>query len=154
MKKKYQLGMSCVIDPAIWIEHGDEGVRKLLIQLHPNIPREDICRLIGSVLDNNGYIFHANDCSTDPQELIGMATLIIAHKMSGAFGLVEDVVIDEKYRGRGIGTLLMKNLINFGREKEIRYLDLTSAPRRVAANRLYQKLSFKRRGTNSYRYDY
>jgi ribosomal protein S18 acetylase RimI-like enzyme len=86
-------------------------------------------------------------------EIIGMLTLVIYRIPFTKKGILEDVVVDEKYRGKGVGTKLISSAIENARRENVSYLDLTSRPERVAANNLYEHLSFKKRDTNVYRID-
>lgn len=83
--------------------------------------------------------------------IVGMASMYLVHLLSGPDANVEDVVVDEAMRGRGIATMLMNRLIAIATKKKAGYIDLTSRPERVAANELYKKLGFKLRTTNVYR---
>ena len=67
---------------------------------------------------------------------------------------IEDVIVDDNYRRQGIATQLLQEAIERGiKDFNARTIDLTSRPDRDAANKLYQKLGFKQRGTNVYRYE-
>ena len=70
---------------------------------------------------------------------------------AGVHAWIEDVVVDESARGQGMGEALTRAGIELAREKGARAVELTSRPAREAANRLYQRLGFKRRETNLYR---
>ena len=56
---------------------------------------------------------------------------------------VDDVVVHEGYRGRGYGQLLTEALIVWARDRQAAFVDLTSAPNRVAANELYLKMGIR-----------
>mgnify|MGYP001567659044 FL=1 len=43
----------------------------------------------------------------DGKNMIGTVTLIPLYKLSGVKGSIEHLIIDEKYRGRGLGKKLM-----------------------------------------------
>jgi len=75
----------------------------------------------------------------------GMATLALVHKLTGDMGVIEDVVVDTAFNGRGIGAALVTKLIDTARACGIKKLELTSNPNRLAANHLYQKLGFELR---------
>lgn len=92
----------------------------------------------------------------DNKQIIGMLTLIIFRIPFVKKGLLEDIVVDEKYRGKGIGTKLIATAISQAHKEGVKYLDFTSRPERVTANRLYKRLGFKKRETNVYRliFDY
>jgi ribosomal protein S18 acetylase RimI-like enzyme len=105
----------------------------------------------------NGTVFVLRDNSphmlkTHPNGfLVGKATLIHARKFFAFYGIIEDVVVDENYRGQGLGKLLAKHAIKKAKKLEMHYIDLTSNPKRVAANNLYKKAGFEKRDTNYYR---
>ena len=83
-------------------------------------------------------------------DIAGILTLVIYRVPTGLRCLVEDVVVDEKMRGQGIGEALMLHAIELAREAGASGMSLTSNPRREVANHLYQSIGFKRRETNAY----
>ncbi len=84
-------------------------------------------------------------------ELVGLASLFVIHKIEYSTGMIEGVVVNEAYRGQGIGKKMMQALVKKAKELKLVHLDLTSNPTRVAANRFYRKLGFEKRDTNVYR---
>ncbi len=84
--------------------------------------------------------------------LVGFALLVVFSTLTGARGLVEDVVVDETARNHGVGTSLVEHLVQAARDEGCRTLDLTSRPSREAANRLYARCGFVRRDTNVWRH--
>jgi ribosomal protein S18 acetylase RimI-like enzyme len=64
---------------------------------------------------------------------------------------IEDVVVDEAARGRGVGAALTQEAVRLARAAGARTLDLTSRPSRAAANRLYERLGFQKRDSTVYR---
>lgn len=87
----------------------------------------------------------------DGEKIVGMATLITSKTLSGFDGEIDDVVVDEKYRGKGLGEKLMTAVIDQARKLKVKKIGLSSRPSRVAANKLYQKLGFEQKETNVYR---
>ena len=85
------------------------------------------------------------------QELVGMLALIIFVIPTGKRALIEDVVVHDQWRGHGIGRALATEAVSRARAARVRTVDLTSSPKRVEANELYQKLGFQPRVTNVYR---
>ncbi|HLW94202.1 MAG TPA: GNAT family N-acetyltransferase [Solirubrobacteraceae bacterium] len=85
--------------------------------------------------------------------VIGMLTLALFPIPTGTRAWIEDVVVDESARGRGIAAALTQRALDLARGEGARTVDLTSRPDRDAANRLYARLGFKRRETNVYRYE-
>jgi ribosomal protein S18 acetylase RimI-like enzyme len=84
--------------------------------------------------------------------LIGMLTLVTFAIPTGVRAIIEDVVVDEQYRGQGVAQALTKEALVLAEAAGARTVDLTSRPSREAANRLYQKLGFQKRESNVYRY--
>jgi ribosomal protein S18 acetylase RimI-like enzyme len=85
-------------------------------------------------------------------KLVGSLSLAYFRVPTGVRGWIEDVVVDESMRGRGIGEGLTRRALEIAKELGIKTVDLTSRPSREAANRLYQRVGFKARQTNLYRY--
>lgn len=83
---------------------------------------------------------------------LGMLTLALFAIPTGVRAWIEDVVVDERARGRGIGERLTAEAIRIARQRGARTVDLTSRPSREAANRLYRRMGFVARDTNVYRY--
>lgn len=85
------------------------------------------------------------------ENIVGCASLCVFVSPTGLKACIEDVVVSSRYRGRGLGLLLMKHLIEYAKtELHDVTLHLTSSPHRVAANKMYQKLGFEKRDTNAY----
>lgn len=86
-------------------------------------------------------------------EPAGMLTLGDYVTPTGHKAWIEDVVIDEAFRGMALGEELVEYAITFSRSIGVKTLMLTSRPSRVAANRLYQKVGFLLKETNLYKMD-
>jgi ribosomal protein S18 acetylase RimI-like enzyme len=125
--------------------------QRLIPQLTTNVPPptrvdlEDLVAFAGSVL----LIARLSENSS----IVGVATLSLVRAPTGIHARLEDVVVDNAVRGQGVGAALTDEVIRLAREMGANYLALTSNPRREAANRLYQRLGFKRWETNVYRFD-
>ena len=87
-------------------------------------------------------------------EIAGALTLIVYHVPTGIRARVEDVVVDESMRGKGIGEALVRHALKIARDAGADGVALTSNPKREAANRLYQRLGFKFWETNIYFYKF
>ena len=85
-------------------------------------------------------------------DIVGLLTLAIFRVPTGIRAWIEDVVVDERVRGQGIGETLNKEALMEARRRGAKTVDLTSRPSREAANRLYQRIGFVRRDTNVYRF--
>lgn len=87
----------------------------------------------------------------DGERIIGMGLLFLFKKSQGLNATIENVVIDEQYRGQGVGKRLMDGFFQKAREKKVMQIDLTSKPERKVANEMYKNLGFELRDTNVYR---
>jgi GNAT superfamily N-acetyltransferase len=63
------------------------------------------------------------------------------------------IVVDDSARGHGAGEALNQAALDFAKANGAITVDLTSRPSREAANRLYQRMGFKLRESNLYRYE-
>jgi len=85
-------------------------------------------------------------------EIVGALTLVLYAVPTGLRARIEDVVVDSRARGRGVGEALTREALRLAAERGARSVDLTSNPARVAANQLYQRMGFELRETNAYRF--
>ena len=85
--------------------------------------------------------------------IVGSLTLVVFAIPTAVRAWIEDVVVDETARGRGVGEALNRAALARAEHEGARTVDLTSRPAREAANRLYQRIGFEPRDTNIYRFD-
>ncbi len=124
-----------------------ESINRLLPQLSIGITisYEQLQRIIDS---ENSLLFVAKDENND---IVAMATLVCYDIPTGQKAWIEDVVVDKKCRGKGIGKKIVQEIISFAKKQGIKKVDLTSSYQREKANLLYQKLGFQKRQSNLYR---
>lgn len=122
-------------------------INRLLPQLstHPHtITVEQLEQLIVQPLH---YLYIA----CDNERIIGMMTFVGYLIPTGEKWQLEDVVIDQGYRGKGHARSFMKWAIaQFREQHPTAAVHLTSRPSRLAANNLYRSLGFKAKDTNNY----
>jgi len=106
---------------------------------------EDLQRIVGSPATT---LLVARSDGT----VAGMLTLAVFHVPTGTRAIIEDVVVDDRHRGRGVAAALVGEALSRARASGARTVDLTSRPSREAANQLYRKLGFEQRETNVYRF--
>ena len=87
-------------------------------------------------------------------EIMGSLTLAFYRIPTGLKSWIEDVVVDEAARGRGVGEALNEAALAVARSRGAKDVSLTSRPSREAANRLYQRIGFEPRETNLYRFTF
>jgi ribosomal protein S18 acetylase RimI-like enzyme len=86
--------------------------------------------------------------------IVGSLTLAMYQIPTGLKAWIDDVVVDDSARGRGIGEALSAAALEEARRRGAKDVSLTSRPFREAANRLYQRLGFEPYETNVYRYKF
>ena len=129
-----------------------EALTRLVPQLKvssPRLTREDVAALVSSEAVS---LLTARANASAP--ILGMLTLIVYRVPTGVRARIEDVVVDESARGRGVAVTLVERALEVARAKGADGVALTSNPRREAANRLYQKVGFKKWETNVYFYKF
>ena len=125
------------------------ALSRLILQLAPekNPPTRDD---LTSILNSPGASLLVARLSDENDAIAGILTLIVYRVPTGARAVIEDVVVDEKYRNRGIAKAMMTRAIELAREAGTSNISLTSNPKREAANLLYQHMGFQKRETNLY----
>ena len=129
-----------------------EAIQRLIPQLgiHKTPPTWD--ELTALVKSESSSLLIARD-PDENSEIAGLLCLTIYRVPTGLRSIVEDVVVDEKMRRRGIAKGLLWYALKLARESGASRVSLTSNPQREAANHLYQSIGFKRRETKSYYYE-
>ena len=85
------------------------------------------------------------------ENIAGMLTVGTYKSPTGTKAWIEDVVVDNAYRGKGYGKSIVQYAIDYVKSSGIELLMLTSNPARIAANKLYQDLDFEQKKTNVYK---
>jgi len=79
---------------------------------------------------------------------LGRATLFLMSNdlHDTPFGLLEDVFVEEQYRGQGIGTKLVQQVIEEAKRRQCYKLLATSRYARPKVHELYERLGFEDHG--------
>src|SRR5262249_4870476 len=72
----------------------------------------------------------------DDGTVLGTLTLAVFRIPTGVRAWIEDVVVDEAARGRGVGRALTQRALDLADAEGARTVELTSRPTRAAANGL------------------
>ena len=121
-------------------------VRELVAQLDPNakVNEQSLYRAM-----LNGYV----STTYEQEKLIGMGWIFPRQTLLRAQAVVEDMIVDQAYRGRNLGEKILRDLLRWAKAQGIEMVELTTNPRRIAANALYQKAGFTLHETNHYLLD-
>jgi ribosomal protein S18 acetylase RimI-like enzyme len=125
-----------------------DGLCGLLPQLSTTAPALQAAQLDEMLRSDGATLVVAHSQG----QLLGALVLVAVPTLTGRRAWIEDVVVDERARGRGIGTALVREALRLAADYGARSVELTSRPSREAANRLYQRLGFERRETSVYRF--
>ncbi len=132
------------------IKHVDDelmgAMRRLMHQLNPRIAPPGTTQIEKIIQSEATHFFMA----LMDDKWVGCLSLIIYDIPTGRKAYIEDVVVDDAFRGQGIGRALMEKAIDKAVEAKAKTVSLTSRPSREAANRLYQRLGFNLHRTNVY----
>jgi len=134
------------------IQQADEAVltsvNRLLPQLSKSAKLIDIKQLNRLTESECTRLYFAKEGT----EVLGMLSLVVFPIPTGIKSWIEDVVVDERARGKGVGKALMKKALAEAGNLGTKSIDLTSRPSRETANKLYQSIGYQERETNVYRY--
>ena len=122
---------------------------RLIPQLSSSNPPPTAAELTALVSSDASTLFIARVDG----HIVGSLTLAMFPIPTGIRAWIEDVVVDSNARGHGVGEALNMAALEHARKNGAITVDLTSRPSREAANRLYQRIGFKARETNVYRYE-
>ncbi len=121
----------------------------LIPQLSSSSPPPNADQLSEMAANPNTVVYAARD--TDTGAMVGTLTLAFFLIPTGLQARIEDVVVDEAARGKGVGRSLTNVAIDRARAAGAKSVGLTSRPAREAANALYTSMGFEQRETNVFR---
>ena len=118
--------MTNIIKIQTYSQEYHEAMQRFLDQLttNPMTLTEDMCRQLFES-ENSHLFFLVKD-----EQIAGMLTVGIYHSPTGGKAWIEDVVVDESFRGQGLSKLLVAHAIEFTKSMGIPSLMLTSNPKR------------------------
>ena len=139
--------MTSIIEIKTYSPEYHEAMQCFLNQLttSPMVLTEDMFHQL--LASQNSHLFFI----MKDEQIAGMLTVGIYYSPTGGKAWIEDVVVDETFRGQGFSKQLVAHAIEFVKSQQIPLLMLTSNPKRIAANKLYQAMGFERKETNVYR---
>ena len=127
-------------------ENDFEKVYPLFEQLWPN---KEINKDALRIVFNRGVNSDTDEllCLDYSNELIGFCAYAIVNNLwqAGYISYMYAMVVDDKYRGKGFGTMLIKESIKDSKAKGLKRLELDSGFHREKAHEFYKKLGFEKR---------
>jgi GNAT superfamily N-acetyltransferase len=123
------------------------ALARLLPQLNPKLTVPTMERLQAIIGDPAVTLLLARE----GEQIVGTTTVIVYTTPFWIKARLDEVVVDESARGKGVGAALVKASLDIAREQGAEVAELQSGVQRKAANRLYPRMGFKLRETNVYR---
>ena len=114
-----------------------EEVKKLLIESFSINYKKKIN--LNALTDSKSVFIVAKD----GQAIVGYASLHLLNKLNRKTGLIEDVAVNKKYRGLGIGKLIVNKLIELSKENNCDKIILNSNEEYL---NFYKKIGFNKEG--------
>jgi len=124
-----------------------DALNSLLPQLNPQLKPLTVERLSRVIGDPATTLLVVRDDS----RIAGAAAVLVFATPAFVKARIEDVVVDEHARGKGVGEALVRRCLEVARERGAEIVELQSARWREVANRLYPRLGFELRESNLYR---
>lgn len=125
-------------------ENTSKEVKLLFEQLNASIDQLDVRQ----VISQQETVFVA---CWDKGAMVGIALMATYKVISGHKGMIEDVVVNEKFRGKGIGKKLIQFLLDEAKKLQLSEILLFSGHHRKAAISLYTSLGFVLKDSGLYR---
>jgi ribosomal protein S18 acetylase RimI-like enzyme len=124
-------------------EHYDFDPRRFLAA-RPGTP-EGYASFMGTQLDDTARAVLVADVDGD---VIGYAYAAVEGydymALRGPAGVMHDIIVDPRHRGRGVGRLLVNAAMEFFRSRGTPRVVLSTAERNEAAQRLFASMGFRR----------
>lgn len=103
--------------------------------------------LLGAIQSRDFELFVLED----NKKIVGMGSIHFHRTLTKAAAYIEDVAVLPECQGKGYGARIVNYLIGRAKANKVKFVELTSHPRRTPANALYKKLGFSIPETNLYR---
>lgn len=83
----------------------------------------------------------------DGSRIVGFCSLTVKHNlwMQDFLGNVDEMIVDENYRVKGIGKKLMERITQIAIENKCKRIELESSFNREQAHEFYEELGFEKR---------
>lgn len=126
--------------------YDSENIKKLILQLDPRATFKEQS-LYKAML--NGYVSKIERSN----KIVGMGWIFPRQTLLRRQAVIEDMVVEESQRGKGLGEKILRDLLRWAKKQNVEVVELTTNPKRIAANNLYKKVGFKLHETNHYLLD-
>jgi GNAT superfamily N-acetyltransferase len=123
-----------------------DAVFILLRQLWPNkeLHEDAMKRVLDQALRSRSDVYL---CATHKGKVIGFCSLTIKNSLwqEGCIGYIPEMVVEESYRGQGVGAALLQAAIDAAKQNGCKRIELDSSFQREEAHRFFEKKGFEKR---------
>ncbi|SHJ91930.1 GNAT family N-acetyltransferase [Pseudozobellia thermophila] len=126
----------------------DEKTQRRISELYKQLNSIIVQRPLHQILQEDNHVLFV--VCKEGDDILGIALMAMYKVISGYRGMVEDVVVDEAHRGKGIGRKLMEKLLEEARHRGLDEVMLFSGHHRKPAIGLYKSLGFQLRPSGLY----
>lgn len=133
-------------------DRADDELVAAFVELIPQLSSSSpppTAEQLQAIIDSDDSVLYV---ARDEGRIVGSLTLGFYRIPTGLKAWIEDVVVDDSQRGKGVGEALNRVAIAECAHRGAKNVSLTSRASREAANRLYQRIGFELYDTNLYRY--
>ena len=97
------------------------------------------------IIENNGFVEVAERNGKIIGYLCGGIVKGLSYRKKARYAELENIMIEEKFRGQWIGTKLSKDFINWCINKKIDYINVSASAENNHSVNFYKRLGFKNR---------
>ena len=123
-----------------------DNLINLLHQLWPGkaIHKKAVKTIIIKGINNNHQFYY---CATLDDKIVGFCSLTLKNNLwtEGTLGNIDELVVDENYRNKGIGKELLLHIERLAQKLNCTRMELDSAFHRSEAHVFYEHIGFEKR---------
>ena len=121
------------------------AIARLMSQLGYSMTSDEMKERLKVILSDSDYMTFVAEIET---EIVGMIGIGIGryYERNGAYGRALALVVDEKWRGQGIGKFLVLEAESWFRERGVASVIVNSGKQRHEAHRFYRRLGYEETG--------
>ena len=130
-----------------------KDVLRLIRQLEPELTNEDLKKareIFKTIAEKDNYLNKVAILRNkkNREKIVGFISLNFNRTIHdlGLVATINELVIDENYRNKRIGSILLKNAIEEAKYRDCVEIEVSSSLERVDAHQFYKKYGFKEVG--------
>jgi phosphinothricin acetyltransferase len=130
-------------------EHVTETMQQQVTELYKQLNDKIVQLPLKKILEDKNSLVVV--VCKEENRIVGISMMAMYKVISGHKGMIEDVVVDQAHRGKGICRKLMEKLLEEGKNRRLDEILLFSGHHRTPAITLYKSLGFQLKDSGLYR---